>query len=151
MEKVETFAVIDGCELKIDLILVEYISPILFTCIDQFNHMWIVSVYRHNATSIGGLIARTTSEKVIQLLSNQISIRDIFINDDGFVYTVNLTENKNNIEIEQWHVDNIAPNILPSPNIFMDADEGEFAEELAILNERTFDSILTMIGETSLL
>ena len=122
--------------LYMDLILVEYRQPILFTCIDEKSHMYLVTCFRADSQERDWLIAETEPERIISLLSNELTIRDAFPTGDCAVYWVKKARNTERPSVRECRADEIPGEFFPTPGMFMDTDEGEFKEELAELRTR---------------
>lgn len=116
-------------EFIIDKILFEANYPILFTCKNEKNDLFICVCCQNNAQGKKWLLTRTTEELVISMLRDNISIREVFLsfpecrlsiygNDE---YTVKEQEEAD------WGEDSI---FLPKKNEFMEAEPEEFDDEI---------------------
>lgn len=132
----QLFLNVDEHSLYMDLILVECRQPILFTCIDEKSHMYLVTCFRADSQERDWLIAETEPERIISLLSNELTIRDAFPAGDCAVYWVTKARDMERLSVRKCRADEIPGEFFPTPGMFMDADEGEFKEELAELRMR---------------
>ena len=118
-----------------DMILAEYIRPILFTCLDEYNHLYICSCYHADGDAVKWILAKTTEEAVIRLLQNEIPIRDMFSGAEK-IYLLTLSERGAQPQAEEKATEDVPENYFPTAGYDMEADEGEFDEEIAELRER---------------
>lgn len=136
MKNSKVFLSINNRPLFMDLILVEYHYPILFTCLDNRGNMYISTCFHADAQEREWLIAQTTPNAVIDLLRNNISIRDVFPKDDTLIYLAAKSKDAQETVIQTVRADEVPEKIFPTGGMFMDADEDEFTEELVILRKR---------------
>ena len=121
--------------LYIDLILVENIYPVLFTCLDDYKNMYISVCYYADGTKTCWLLTKTDPEKLIALLSNKVTIRELFESDE--LWSVCSTEDEENIYVEKIaDYRSFDPVAFPVKGEYMDADSGEFTEEISVLQQR---------------
>ena len=119
--------------LKVDKIFFESYYPILFTCKNEKNHIFICVCCQADSKIKKWLVTDILPETVIDLLSNKITIRDSFLKDSIGKYTIIYDNNKEDYEIEEnnatdWDGENNFD--LPTPGEYMDAEEDEFTEEI---------------------
>lgn len=122
--------------LIVDMILVDYQYPVLFTCIDEDKNMYIATCFHVDAEKQEFLIAKTEPEAVKELLTDKRTIRNIFPDKEGTVYVVTVHKWSEEPMIVESMAADVNSHYFPSCGIFMDADDGEFDEELSILNAR---------------
>lgn len=119
--------------LKMDTVLFEGKYPVLFTCtINRDIYLFICCMV--NAQLVKWIGTKTNYATLIQLLKNEITIRDAFlgvtdekiiINYDGKEAVAD-TVKKNRISVE----------LLPTEGEYMDAEDGEYSKEIATFEER---------------
>lgn len=122
-------------DLYEDQILLDYIYPVLFTCIDDFENMYLSVCYTANASKTCWLLAKVDPSQVINLLSNKKTIREMFECDNLW----NLYKIGNDTEIHVEKIENYKTfdqDAFPAEGEYMDADDGEFSEEIKIFQER---------------
>lgn len=122
---------INSLDLTQDIVLVDFIYPVLFTCTDNCGHIYIVACYLADSNTREWLIADTDPEKVISLLQNKISIRDMFLGTR--LWQAVLKADGVTPTIKQVNAEELDPQILPTKGEYMDADPGEFEEEIRYL------------------
>lgn len=122
--------------LYMDLILVEFRQPILFTCLDERNRMYLVTCFRADAQEKDWLITETTPEQIIDLLTNTLTIRNAFPNGDALVYLVKKDRDAVEPVVQKCQANKVPKEFFPTPDMFMDGDEDEFKAELADLRKR---------------
>lgn len=61
-----------------DQILLDYIYPVLFTCVDDFENMYLSVCYNADASKTCWLLAKVDPVQVIDLLENKVTIRKLF-------------------------------------------------------------------------
>ena len=120
-------------ELYMDMVLVEARRPILFVCKDRDEEVYIVSCHCSNGEKSEWLIQKTTHAKLIELLTDKITVRDIFVKgyDDLFVATLCAGQKK--ATVFRRNLQDIEDRVLPTAGFYMEAEDGEFEEELEIL------------------
>lgn len=120
-------------EITIDKILFESKYPVMFTCKNGADiYLFICCLV--NATKVKWIGTKTDYNILINLLENKVTIRDAFLS---------VTEEKQLVEYDGTKVlydivesKNISDELLPTSGEYMDAEEGEFAEEIAIFRSR---------------
>lgn len=94
-----------------------------------------------NSEKIKWIGTRTTYDNLIDLLENKITIRDAFFNvtNDKIMIEYDGKE----VEYESKKFSEIPDEILPTVGEYMDAEEGEYEEEIAEFKKET--KILSML------
>ena len=117
----------------LDIILFESKYPVLFTCKND-KDIYLFICYYVNSEKIKWIGTRTTYDNLVDLLENKITIRDALLN---------VTNNKIMIEYDGKAVEyelkkssEIPDEILPTVGEYMDAEEGEYEEEIAEFERR---------------
>ena len=120
-------------DIILDTILFESKYPVLFTCKND-EDIYLFICYLVNSEKIEWIGTRTTYDNLIDLLKNKITIRDAFLN---------VTNNKimvrydgKDVEYEFKKSSEIPDEILPTIGEYMDAEEGEYEEEIVEFQER---------------
>lgn len=126
--------------LYIDMVLVEYTEPILLTCKDENEKLYLCDCYCHDSEKWGWIVTETTPEKVIMLLENKITIREAVENGSVF-HVVIMADGKTHVSGKT----SIQENCFPTEGYYMDADADEFADELSELRDRTENIFLSQI------
>lgn len=116
--------------MVIDKVLFEANYPILFTCLDKHQELYICVCSQNNEKGKKWLLTKTTPRLVIEMLSDKIAIRDIFLKFPDFrisvmadEYGIQMKKNDEN----DWKDDSI---YLPQADEYMEVEEGEFNEEI---------------------
>lgn len=125
---------INNQNLYEDLILIDNIYPVLFTCVDDLENTYLCSCYFADPSKILWLVTKTDLESVIDLLINKVKIRELFESDELW----EICKSKNE-EIQVKRIEdckNFDENAFPAEGEYMDADTGEFEEEITILKKR---------------
>ena len=121
--------------LFIDKILFESNIPILFVCKNEKDELFLCVCCQSNNNGRKWLVSGVDEETIIKMLSDRISLREAFLADDSFRLSVQRT--KDGISIgyneEDWKEESI---YLPKKGEYMEAEEGEFDEEIEYYNER---------------
>lgn len=115
--------------LYIHMVFVESISPVLFTCQDDDANIYICSCHCQNAEKCEWIIAPTTYRNVIDLLTDRLSIRGIFLKDNAELFVATMRSKTEAIDVvvrKPIELDSI----LPKDNYYMEAESGEFENEL---------------------
>lgn len=125
--------------LYIDMVLVESIRPILFTCIDEDGQLYICSCCFASGDKCIWIVADTTLNDVISLLRNECEIRDMFGCHECLTVITKYGQTEDP-EICTQFIQNIPKDFLPTKGYYMEVEEGEFEDELEELNSRLKDS-----------
>lgn len=132
----DVFLSVNDHRLFMDMVFAEYHYPILFTCVDESGAMYIATCFHADAREKKWLIAKTSPESIISLLCNNIPIRDVFPKGDRSVYLITKSRGTDEPYVKEMASSNVPDEYFPSPEMFMDADDDEFLEDLAILKKR---------------
>ena len=123
----------DVHNIVLDTILFESKYPVMFTCKNEKDIYLFICCFvtADKAEWIG---TKTTYDNLIELLENKITIRAAFLN---------ITENKIIIDYDGKNVDyrvekscDIPENLLPTVGEYMDAEDDEYAEEIAVFKRQ---------------
>lgn len=128
-------------KLYIDMVFVEEKSPILFTCIDEFDDMYLCSCHRSDSEKKEWIIVRTPPENVLDLLTDRITIQSAIISCED-IYIATLSNGIPAPQISRTKIDKISPDILPTAGYYMEADDHEFDDEIEVLRRRIESKIL---------
>lgn len=120
-------------DLSLDIILFESKYPILFTC-KNGNEIYLFLCCLVNSKIVKWIGTKTTYETLIELLQNKLTIRDAFfsVTDEKII----INYNGQNVESQIVDKTMIPPELLPTFGEYMDAEEDEFAEEIAEFESR---------------
>lgn len=123
----------DFYEIELDIILFESKYPVMFTCKNN-KDIYLFICCLVNNREVKWIGTQTTYENLIELLENKITIRDAFLN---------ISDNKimigydgRNVEYTIEKKDDIPEALLPTAGEYMEAEEGEYAEEIAVFKRR---------------
>jgi len=122
-------------DLYMDMVLAESTRPILFTCTDFHDDLYICSCHCANGEKCEWIIIPTTPERVVDLLENKLAIRDIFTNFEEYGFIATLYAGEKGWAIKKIPILEIPDEILPTANYFMEAEEDEFTMEIADLTK----------------
>lgn len=118
-------------ELYIDTVIFESNYPILFTCVNDKKDLFLCVCCRYNKAGRKWLLTKTTPNIVIQLLKNELTIRGAFLKYPQVQITV-LDDNQEVRFYENnttdW--DGETSTSLPDKDEFLDAEDGEFDDEI---------------------
>jgi hypothetical protein len=120
--------------LSMDKIILEGRYPIMFTC-KNGKDVYLFICYLANAQSIEWIGTITTYENLINLLQNEITIRDAFLNITDSKFVIKYTSNNVNCKCVKSY--DIPDSILPTAGEYMDAEPDEYEEEIAVFRMRT--------------
>ena len=117
----------------LDTILFESKYPVLFTC-KNGKDIYLFICYFVNSEKIEWIGTRTTYDNLIELLENKITIRDAFFNVTNNKIMVGYDGKEVRYELKKSS--EISEDILPTVGEYMDAEEGEYEEEIAEFKKR---------------
>lgn len=121
--------------LYMDMVFAESVRPILFTCTDENDQLYICSCCYASGDKCMWIIADTTLSSVISLLRNEREIWDMFGNNER-VTVVTKHSGDTSPEIQSVSLQDLPQELLPTKGYGMDAEDGEFEEELRELQSR---------------
>ncbi len=126
-------------ELKLDRVLFESYYPILFTCINEKNDVFLCVCCQADSNIKKWLMTDVSPKTVTELLSNKITLRDSFLKDGGSKYTIIYDNKKRNYIFEEdniidWDAEESIN--LPTAGEYMDAEDDEFLEEIEYFKNR---------------
>ncbi len=120
--------------IYIDKIIFESYEPILFTCKDDNENLFLAVCCTSNNIIKKWLITSTTTSILISLLKDEITIRDAFLNNTKYKYSYIIKDNNSSVlKNNQYDWCKNSP-FLPSEGQFLDTEEDEFLEEIAYFN-----------------
>ena len=125
---------INNQNLYEDLVFIDGIYPVLFTCVDSLKYTYLCACYFADHSKTLWLVTKTEPERLIELLNNKETIRELFKSDELWV----ICKSKNE-EIQVKRIENCKnfdQNAFPAEGEYMDADTGEFEKEISILKKR---------------
>ena len=121
--------------LYMDMVFVESIRPILFTCMDDNDQLYICSCGYASGDKCVWVVENTTLGNVISLLRNECEIWDMFGNSER-VAVVTKYSGVEYPEIQSLALQDVPKEFLPTKGYGMDVEDGEFEEELEELQSR---------------
>lgn len=123
----------DFSSIVLDKILFESKYPVMFTCKNEKDvYLYICCLV--TADKVEWIGTKTTYDNLIRLLENKITIREAFLNitEDKII----IDYNGKNVEYRIEKGSNIPENLLPTADEYMDAEDDEYAEEIATFRRR---------------
>lgn len=119
--------------LKLDTILFESKYPVLFTCVKE-NEVYLFSCCLVTAKIMKWIGTKTDYDTLIQLLQDKLTIREAFLNVSEEKIIIEYNGHETNYIIVDKN--SVPSELLPTSGEYMDAEEDEFAEEIATFKER---------------
>ena len=130
-------------KLSIEKYLFEGAYPILFTCRSDSDVLYLCVCCGFDEGYQKWLLSEIAPSTIIELLENKITFREAFLKDNKGRYTISRDSNGNKaIEINNpsdWHPEDSF--LLPTAGEYMDADDGEFDEEISYYRVMQRDEI----------
>lgn len=116
-------------QLYIDRIILESYFPIIFTCKDDKNNIYMCVCCQNNEKAIKWLVGKTDAKSIIKVLEDKITIREILLYNSTEHISIEYINGDYNIEYNNsdWNENSMC---LPKKDSYMYADEGEFDEEI---------------------
>lgn len=121
-------------ELYIEKVFFESYYPIVFSCVSSQGDLFLVVCSRNNKNGIKWLIARTNAKDIIQLLSDKITIRELLLKA-GDKFSVDYQKGTYIINGKTTDFDENSL-FLPTEDSFMEAEDGEFEEEINFYTQK---------------
>lgn len=128
-------------QLKIDVVLFESYYPILFTCLNENKDLFLCVCCQSNKKGRKWLITKTTPNIVVRVLKNELTVREAFLMFPQVQITV--FDNAEEILVDEHNEldwDNGNSVCLPDKGEFLDAEEGEFDEEILYYESLDFNN-----------
>lgn len=116
-------------QLYIDKIFLQSYFPIIFTCKDDENNIYMCVCCQNNKKTIKWLVGKTDAKSIIKVLKNEITILDVLLHNSSKHISITYTNGKYNIEYDNsdWIKNS---KYLPKKDSYIYTDEGEFDEEI---------------------
>lgn len=121
--------------IKIDTILFEERYPVLFTCLEG-DRVYLVICSEVTATKVVWICTETNYDILIQLLKDEMTIRDAFLGYTDEKKVIEYFGPNHSISINIVTENSINKKLLPTAGQYMDAEIGEFDDELKIFEKR---------------
>ncbi len=124
-----------GC-LKFDKILFESYYPILFTCKNEKEQLFLCSCCQKNKKGTKWLITETKPEIIIKILTDKITLRNGFLSNKNSQITVFINSSSEKVINKNDPIDwdEEISIYLPDKDEYMDVEDGEFKEEIEYYN-----------------
>lgn len=117
----------------LDKILFESKYPVLFTC-KKDDDIYLFICCMVSASKAEWIGTKTDYDTLIGLLENKITIREAFLSVAEEKYL--LKYDGSEVFYTETKAENIPDELLPSAGEYMDAEEGEYAEEIKVFESR---------------
>jgi len=116
-------------QLYIDKIIFESYFPIIFTCKDDKNNIYMCVCCQNNEKGIKWLVGKTDSKSIVKVLEDKITIREVLLYNSEERISIEYINGDYNVEYNNsdWKENSI---YLPKKDSYIYADEGEFDEEI---------------------
>jgi len=116
-------------QLYIDKIIFESSFPIIFSCLNDDNDVFIVVCCRRDKDGIKWLAGKTDGYSICRMLKDEITVRQLLVNESEGRITISYSNDCYSCEFdgEDWEEHS---KFLPKEDSYMYADEGEFDEEI---------------------
>lgn len=145
-------------ELYIDKILFETYFPIIFTCKNENNDIFACVCCQSNEQGCKWLVGKTTGLNIVRMLQNVITIRQLLMDCCTEKISVDYKNQEYAIAYNNSDWDE-GSDYLPKKDSYIDAEEGEFDDEIAYFqsighveyNEKYYKTVtkeLSSIGNT---
>lgn len=115
-------------QLYYDCILLDGDEPVLFTCTNDNKELYYCVCIYNVLGAQEWLITRTTPRRMCHLLTNSITMRRAITLADKIWFAKECQDG--HIEWKYENVDEFPDDYLPTDGMYMDADDGEFDEEI---------------------
>lgn len=117
--------------LEIDKVFFESYYPILFTCKNDKNDLFLCVCCQADSSIKKWLLTTVSAETILKLLSNEITIRDSFLTKNGNKYSIIFKNKKYNLEVDNtkdWDPEKSID--LPTTGEYLDAEGDEYLDEI---------------------
>lgn len=117
-------------QLYIDRVLFESYFPIIFTCINDNNKIFICVCCQNNKKGCKWLVGKTNGASIIKLLRDEITLRRLLLEHSSGSVSVNYINEQYTISYNNSDWEENSP-YLPKVDSYMYAEDGEFNDEIA--------------------
>ena len=95
-------------KLFIDKVIFESYFPIIFTCVNDKKELFLCVCCQNNENGCKWLVGKTNNYKIISMLQDKITIRDLLLKSEGRI-TVDYINNKYIVSFDNsdWKEDSI--------------------------------------------
>ena len=117
-------------KLYIDRILFESNFPIVFTCKNDADEIFICVCCQNNIKGCKWLVGKTDAINIIRMLKDELTLRELVRGYSSGRISVDYSDGEYRVEYNNsaWNEDSI---YLPKEDSYMFADEGEFADDIS--------------------
>lgn len=117
-------------QLYIDRILFESYFPVIFTCINDNDDIFICVCCQNNEKGCKWLVGKTECINIIRLLQDKITVRQLLLEHSSWRITVDYTQEGYAIYYNNsdWDENSL---YLPKKDSYMYAENGEFDDDIA--------------------
>ncbi len=119
--------------IQMDTVLFEGRYPILFTCTDE-ERVFLFICCLVSAQKVKWIGTETDYDRLIALLENKVTIRETFLEGKKGKYIIQFDGTTTDFEMVDRY--QIPEQLLPTAGEYMDAEEGEYSEEIAAFKQR---------------
>lgn len=137
-------------KLFIEKVLFAAGYPVLFTCRNASEELYLCVCCQANAEGKKWLLAETEPDIIVQMLSDKITIRDAFLKAGKKRFSIIQTCSSVRLEAdspEDWNEERSLS--LPDKGAYMEAEEDEFDEEIAFYLKKKDDILYDTSVEVS--
>ena len=115
--------------LYVDRILFESYYPVLFSCKNDRNDIFIVVCCQNNAQGIKWMVGKTTPLSVVKMLRDEITIRELIISYTSEKFSIDYKDKKYDCKYDskEWERDSV---YLPKKDSYIMAEPGEFDDDI---------------------
>lgn len=117
--------------LYVDRVFFESYFPIIFTCKNEADAIFMCVCCQNNAKGCKWLIGKTDASSIICMLKDEITIRKLLCDHSTEKISVNFANGEYSIEFNNsdWKEES---EYLPKRDSYMFAEDGEFDEDIDI-------------------
>lgn len=118
--------------LYYDMVFVHSIRPVLFSCRDDASNVYLCCCHCSSGEKAEWIIAPTSCERLVQLLTDQITIRNAFSEGHSECFVATMRAGEPSAAVVESPLEAVDAS-LPTAGYYMEAEPGEFDEELVQL------------------
>lgn len=116
-------------KLFVDKVIFESYFPIIFTCTNEKNDLFLCICCQNNEKGCKWLVGKTNSDLIISMLKDEITVRELLLNHSEGRITVDYINGEYKIFFNNsdWESESI---FLPKKGSYLDVEDGEFEDEI---------------------
>ena len=129
-------------ELRIDRVIFEAASPVLFTCVNDRQDLFLCVCCQNNRAGTKWLLSKSAPSDIIRMLRDELTIREVLLQNVDSRITITSDNKGVLVESDNTEVWSDGSIYLPKAGEYLDADPGEFDEDIDYYSAMSRDKMM---------